>query len=157
MCPQIEWNEGEFIDERIGEAVFREVDRLEISTATVATLDTDVGKTFGAINRKLGAILFLASRADGAAVFPFSEAKTTEQIAASVALLAQNACGRFAMAKRALGQRVTLLLRHRAGTDEFRAGLKEGQRKKFLRCEEFGGRGPAMGEKVGPRFGRGVF
>jgi hypothetical protein len=102
LCPQIEWNKGEFIDERIGESVFREVDGLEIGAAGIAALDADVREAFGAINRKLGAILFLASRADGAAVFPFSKTKTTEQIAASVALLAQNACGRLTMAQRAL-------------------------------------------------------
>ena len=51
LCPQIEWNEGEFIHERIGETVFREVDRLEVSAAGVATLDAYVGKTFGGVNR----------------------------------------------------------------------------------------------------------
>src|SRR5579862_5471613 len=104
LRPEVERDRREFVDQWIGQAVFAQVNRLDISVASIATLHPDVGKFFGGINRKLGMIFFIAAGADDAAKLPLAQAESTEQIALrSIAQRTKHAHHRLAAAKRTQG------------------------------------------------------
>ena len=64
MRPKVEWDGGQFVDQRFGEAAFGEVDALDVGPASVAALDADGGQIVGGVDGKLGVVFFAASRAD---------------------------------------------------------------------------------------------
>ena len=102
LRPEVERDGGKFVHQRVSEAVLSEVDGLDVGAAGVAALDTDVGQLGRGEDRKLGVFFLAASGADEPAKLPFREAYTAKKAAAaSVALLAQHADGRFAIAERA--------------------------------------------------------
>ena len=151
LRPQTERDGSEFVDERVGEAVFGEVDRLDVGLANVAALDANVGKLGSGVDRKLGVVLLTASRADDAAELPFGQAETAHQAAAAaVTLLAQHAQRRVATTEGTQQRRVALQSQRSAGPGEFRVGLKKSKHEEVLRV---GGRVdviPAFGEQVSP-------
>jgi hypothetical protein len=101
-CPQIEWNCCQFVDQRVGEAVFREVHGLDVDLTSVAALDPHVRELLRGRHRKSGLVFLSASGTDNAAEFPFTKTETADQAAAgAVALRAQDGDGGLAMAERA--------------------------------------------------------
>ena len=127
MRPEIEWNRGDFVDEGVGEAVFTEVDGLEVGVASVATLHADIGELFGGIDRQFGMVFFVATGADDAAELPLAETESTEQVAAgAIAQLPEHAQRGTAAAERAQRVSVALELKRNPGADEFGVGLKKG-------------------------------
>ena len=134
LRPEVERDGGEFVDEGVGEAVFAEVDGLEVGVASVAALDADVGELLGGIDRKFGMVFLVAAGADDAAELPLAETESAEQVAAgAVAQLPQHAQRGFAAAERAQRVRVALELKRNPGADEFGVGLKKGEGEKFAR------------------------
>ena len=134
LRPKVERDGGEFVDERVGEAVLGEVDRFGVGVADVAAFDADLGKLFGSVDRKLGVVFLTAPGTNDAAEFPLGEAETAEQAAAAaVALLAEDSERGFAVAERAQGKGVAVKLQRSAGAEEFGVGLQEGEGEEFLR------------------------
>ncbi len=124
LRPKVERHGREFVNQRFGEAVLGEVNRLDVGVASVAALDADVGQFFGSVDRKLGVVLLAATGTNDAAEFPLGEAKTTEQAAAAaVALWPQDAKRGFAIAKGTQRMRVALCLQKGVRAEEFGAGL----------------------------------
>jgi len=82
LRPKVEWDGSEFVDERVGQAVFAEINGLEVGAAGIATLDTDVGELLGGIDRQFGVVFLIAARTDDAAELPLAKAESTEQVAA---------------------------------------------------------------------------
>ena len=155
LRPEIEWDGGEFVDEGVGEAVFAEVDGLEVGAASVATLDADIGELLGGIDRQFGMVFFVATGADDAAELPLAETESTEQVAAgAIAQLPEYAQRGTAAAERAQRVIVARQLKRNPGADEFSVGLKKGHCQEFTRI---GGRlvngGPGVVQQVGPGTG----
>jgi hypothetical protein len=152
LRPEIERDGCEFVDEGVGEAVFCEVDRLDVRLTGVAALDTDVRELLGCIHRKLSVVFLTASRADDAAELPFGEAETAEQAAAgAVALLAEDTERRFAIAEGAQWMRVALKLKGSTGADEFSVRLQEREREEFVRIgRRLAGGRPAGIQQIRP-------
>ena len=82
LRPEIERDGGEFVDERISESVFREVDGFNVGVAGVAALHADVGQFVGGVDRELELVFLSTSGADKAAKFPLRETEPAEQVAA---------------------------------------------------------------------------
>ena len=76
LRPKVERDGRELIHQRLREAVFCEVNRLDIGLAGIATFDSDMRKGFSGVDRKLRVIFLAASRADDAAKFPFSQTES---------------------------------------------------------------------------------
>jgi hypothetical protein len=132
--PEIEGDGGEFVDDRVGEAGFGEVDGLEVLPAVVAAVDANVGKLVGGINRELLMIFFAAVGADDAAEFPFSQAEGTDEAAlATIAEGTQNGDSGLAPAERAEGTGVSVGGRFGTHTGECGVGLKESAGEEFVR------------------------
>src|SRR5277367_4520667 len=101
--------------------------------ANIAALDAHVRKLVSRVDRKFSLVFLAASGADNAAELPLRETENTKQAAASaVALLAEDAEGGLAIAKRAERMRVTLKLQRNTGADEFRAWLEKGKPDEIL-------------------------
>ena len=152
LRPEIQRDGGEFVDERVGQTVLREVNRLDVGLAGVAALDADVGECFSGVDGKLGVIFLAAPGTDDAAEFPFDEAKPAkEAAAASVALLAEDAQRRLPIAERAERMGVAVELQANLRTGEFRVGLQEGQSEKFFGIRRRrAGREPASVQQIRP-------
>jgi hypothetical protein len=124
LGPEVERDGGDFVDQRVGEAFLAEVDGLDVSVASVAALDPDVGKLGCGIDGKLGMIFLVAAGTNNAAELPLAETEATEQIAAgSIAEGAKHAQSRSAAAERAQGVSVAFELERNAGADELGIGL----------------------------------
>src|SRR6202166_4710877 len=81
LRPKIQRNGSQFVDERLGEAVFSHVDGFDVGAATIAAFDPDVRQRIRGIDGKLGMIFLGAAGTDDPAEFPFGEAETTKQSA----------------------------------------------------------------------------
>ena len=151
LRPEVEGDAGEFVDERVGEAAFGQVDGLDIGVAGVAALDANVGESLGGVDRKFGVVLLAAAGANDAAELPFGEAETAEQAAAAaVPLRAEDGERGIAIAKRTEREGVSFELQGNARAEEFGVGLQEGESQEF---RGIGGRvevDPAAGEQVRP-------
>src|SRR5271168_1668465 len=113
--------------------------------ARVAALDANVGKLFCGVDREFGLVFLAAPCADDAAEFPFREAETADQVAASaVALRAQNSEAGFAIAEWTNRMSVAVQLQANAGTDKLSVRLKKSEGQEFLRNVGFRGRRPAV-------------
>ncbi len=157
LRPEVERNGSEFVDQRVGQAVFGEVDGFDVGLASVAAFDADVGKLLGGVDGKLSVVFLAASGADDAAELPFGQAEPAEQAAAAaVALLAQDAVGRFAIAERAQRMGVTVKLQAGLGARELGGGLKKCQHQEFLGISGRVDIVPALGEEVSPGVGVGI-
>ena len=128
LCPEVEWDRGEFIHHWISQTVLREVDGLDVSVAGVAALDAYMGKLFGSVDREFHLVFLAASSTDDAAEFPFAETKPADQVAArAITLGTQDAEGRLAIAERTQRIGVTVELQARPRADEFGVRLKKSQ------------------------------
>lgn len=128
LRPQVERDGCEFVDQRVGQAILREVDRLDVSMAGVAALHSHMGKLFGSVDRKFGLVFLAASRTNHAPECPFGTTESADQAAACpVALLAENSERRLAIAERAHRMVIAVDLQSSPGDDEFRVGLQEGE------------------------------
>ncbi len=109
LCPQVERDRGEFVDQGIGQAVLREVHGLYIGAASVAALDPHVRKLFSREDRESGLVLLATGGTHDAAEFPLGETESANQVAAgAVALLAEHAETWLAIAEWA--QRMSIAL-----------------------------------------------
>lgn len=156
LRPQVERDGREFVDQGVGEAVFCEVDGLDIGLTTVAAFDANVREGFGGVDGKLGVVFLAASRTNDAAELPFRQAETAEQAAAgAVPLLAKDAQRGFATAERTQGMSVAIKLQSGAGAGQFSVRLQEGEGQKF---SGIGGRlaggGPDGIQEIRPHGGR---
>ena len=75
LGPQIERDRRHLIDDRFGHPAFRKVHRFDVAPATVTTFHPDVLEFLRGVDRKLGGILFPASRTDDPPELPFRQAK----------------------------------------------------------------------------------
>jgi hypothetical protein len=156
LRPKVERDGGKFVDQRLGQAAFRQVDALDVGLAGVAALDADGGEIVGGVDGEFGMVFFAASGADEAAEIPFRETEAAEQAAAaSVALRAKDGKRGFAMAERAMERcrAFDWLICLRAG--ELGAGLEEGEEQEFLRVGGGVDVSEALGEEVRPGGGVG--
>ena len=154
LRPKVERDGSKFVHQGVGEAVFGEVDGLDVGLAGVAALDANVGQVGGGVDRKLGMVFLAASRTDDAAELPFGEAETAEQAAAaSVALLAQDTERGLAIAEWAQQRRGAFQLHCCVGADEFGVGLEESEYEEFLGIGRRVDVGEALGEQVSPGIG----
>ena len=156
LRPEIEWDRGEFVDHRIGQAIFREINRLKVDVAGVAALDAHVGKLISSIDREFGLVFLAASSTDDAAELPFAQTQTADQVAPrAIALLAENADTGLAIAERAQRMAVSVELQACVRADEFSIRLKKSEGQEFLRSVGwFVRRGPAIVQQVRPGTGR---
>ena len=101
LRPEVEWDGSEFVDQRVGQSVFRQVGGFDVGMTSVATLDAHVRKLVSSINREFGLIFLPACRTYNAAELPFTKTETTKQIAAgTIALRAKDAEGGPAITER---------------------------------------------------------
>ena len=155
LRPKIERNRGQFVNQRVSEAVFAEVDGLYVGAAGIATLDADVRECFGGIDGQFGVVFLAAAGADNAAEFPLAQAEATDQVSAgAVALWAKHARDRLAAAEWAQGVGVALELQRNLYTNEFRVGLKKGEGEELAGFgRDLSGAGPEVIQQVGPGIG----
>src|SRR6202051_1444104 len=114
LRPKIQRNGSQFVDERLGEAVFSHVDGFDVGAATIAAFDPDVRQRIRGIDGKLGMIFLGAAGTDDPAEFPFGEAETTKHSAvASITEGTKDGSNGFAIAPRA--ERLDITLKLQAG------------------------------------------
>ena len=87
LRPEIEWDGGEFVDDRFGQSGFGKVDGFYISLAGIAALDAYIRKSLGSVDGQFRVILLAATGAEKAAELPLGKAETAKQ--ASSAAIAQ--------------------------------------------------------------------
>jgi hypothetical protein len=80
LCPQVQRDRGKFVDQRVGQTVFREVNGFDVGVAGIAALDSHVRKLFSGIDRKFALVLLAASGTDDATELPFAKTETADQI-----------------------------------------------------------------------------
>ena len=155
LRPKIERNRGQFVDQRVGEAVLAEIDGLDVGAAGIAALDPDVGERFGSIDGQFGVVFLAASGADDTAEFPLAQAEAADQVSAgAVALWAKHARDWLAAAEWAQGMGVALELKRNVCTNEFRVGLKKGEGEELAGFgRDLSGAGPEVIQQVGPGIG----
>ena len=101
LRPEVEGDGSEFVDQRVSQAVFRQVGGLDVDMASVATLDAHIRKLGSGVNREFGLIFLSAGRTYDAAELPFTETEATKQVTAgAVPLLAEDAEGGPAITER---------------------------------------------------------
>src|SRR5579864_5005584 len=131
--PKIEWRGGQVIGDRIGVAVARQVDGLDMRLGSVATFQADVVEVGGVVDRKLPIIFFSAAYANDAAELPFGKAEAADQRSCgAIAHLPQDGHGGAAIAERTKGTRGVTLKNRGAGTLQLSVGLKESPSEKAL-------------------------
>jgi hypothetical protein len=152
LGPKVERDRGQFVYHRLGQAVFRQIDGLNVGPAGVATLNPDVGKCFGSIDRELSMVFLAAAGTDDAPELPFGKAEAAEQTAAaSIALRAKDRQHRLTITEGAKRIGVTLKLQPSTPAGELGVRLQEGQGKEFFRLgRRLIGTGPASVEQIGP-------
>src|SRR5260370_28526747 len=74
LGPQVERDRRHLIHDRFGQSAFRQVHRLDVAPATVATFYADVLEFPRGVDRKLRMVLFPASRTDDPPELPFRQA-----------------------------------------------------------------------------------
>ncbi len=77
--PEVERGGGQFVDQRFGAAVFRQVYALDIGLAGVTAFHANVVEVAGGEDGKPFIVLLAASRADDAAKLPLGQAERTDQ------------------------------------------------------------------------------
>jgi hypothetical protein len=133
LRPEVERDGGEFVDQGVGETIFREVDCFDVGPAGVAALHPNVREFLRRVDRKFGVIFLAAAGTDEAAELPLGEAESAEQAAAaSVPLLAEDAERRLAIAERAERRCVAFQLQIRLRADKFGVWLKKSEHEEFL-------------------------
>lgn len=133
LRPQIQWNGSQFVDQRIGKAIFCQIDGLDVSVTAIAAFHANMGHLSGRINRKFGGIFFPTSGTDDAPKRPFGQAKTAYQVTLpAVTLLTQHPGCRFAIAPGADRSRIILELQMCRSAGKLGEGLKIREGEKFL-------------------------
>ena len=73
LRPEVERDRGEFVNQRVGQAVLGEIDGLDVIVAGVAAFDAYVRELFSCIDGKFGLVFLAAPSANDAAKLPFAE------------------------------------------------------------------------------------
>ena len=100
LRPPVERDRCQFVNQGVGQAIFREVNGFNVGAADVAALDAHVRKLLGSVNRKLGLVLLAASGTQDTAEFPLAKTEPADQIPArTVAQWTQDGNGGSAVAE----------------------------------------------------------
>ena len=78
LRPEAERDRGQFVHQRIGQAVFCEINGLDVSVANVAALDSYVRELVSSVDWQFGWIFLATSGAGDAAELPFAETETAD-------------------------------------------------------------------------------
>ena len=99
--PEIERNGCQFVYERLGAPIFREIDALNICLAGVARLDPNVIEFASREHREMLVVLLAASRTNDPPKLPFGEAEgTNHRSRTPIAQRAQHTENRLSIAER---------------------------------------------------------
>ena len=72
LRPKVKRHRSKFVDERLGETVFGQIDGFYVGLAGVAAFDPDVWEGFRSVDGQLGMVFLAAAGTDDAAEFPLS-------------------------------------------------------------------------------------
>jgi len=148
--PKVERNGSKLVHDRDGKAVLCHVDRLQVTVASVASVDTDVGTLLWRKNRKRFEAMLAAGGTGEAREVPFVHAEgAKEGTPGAVVLIAENGTNRLRAAYWAGGVL--------PGREDSESGLREPFSVRLEECESneaIGGRGHRVFERAVPEAGQ---
>ena len=91
--PEVECGGRDFINHRVGAAIFRQINALDVTLASIAGLDANAVKIVSRVHRQFDVVLFPAVRTEDTAKAPLGETEgTLQEPLAAFSFGAQDCC-----------------------------------------------------------------
>src|ERR1700740_2680183 len=134
LCPKIQGRGCYLIDDGLGEAVLREIDRFDVLFARIAALHPDVIEVLGQIYRKLLVVFLPTAGTDNSSKVPLCHAERADEgTASAVSLLTQNGESRLSSTQWASPGPLPIQLHLRLFANELGTGLQKRSGQELFR------------------------